>query len=197
MATAVQIPSDVQDAGPDAVKRYRKCIRNGESPRFAEMLALRAAPRAKTDETYLAQLNRERRGTTLADQFRGNEPMLEHRIAQAKRQGYTPKATDFYDSSLARFPGDKRAFLNNTNGISGLKRQMRESGEGFIQSHDLTVPQNTDIAPRPPKKLAEDIVDRIETRMVQEDPGLATKDRRELRSMIKDKHGSNEKGAVE
>ena len=130
MRKTIEIPDEIMLAGGDVLDRYKRMIRNGESPRFAEMCALRSAPRLDTDTSYIAKMNRERGGMTLAEQFRGNEPVLQHRIEQAKKEGFSPSASDFYEPLLARYPGDSRAWIGAAQGISEIRRRMAEAGEG-------------------------------------------------------------------
>jgi hypothetical protein len=194
-ATA-QIPSDIIELGAAAIDFYVGLLDKGQSESMAEILTVRQAPGLRTEASESAARNQARGGSTLADQFRGAENLLEYRVAQAKKQGYTPNATDYYDSSVARFPGDKRAWLSGQQSAGDVKRDIASHGGGMMKGGDVTLAPETDVAPTPPKKLNERIVSRIEQRMVAEDPGLATKDRRELRESIKDKHGSNDKEAV-
>jgi len=58
----VPLPYDIEQARPEVQEFYRKLIYNGESPRLAEMLALRSAPRCMTDDVFFG-------GQTLASQF--------------------------------------------------------------------------------------------------------------------------------
>jgi len=191
------IPEDVTLAGDQAVEAYRRMVASGESPQFAEMLALRAAPRVNTDTSMIAQQNQSRRGSTLADQFRGNENILAEKIKTARKHGYTPKSTDYYEATRARFPGDPRAFTGATQTIGDVARDMESSGDGLSRGDRAVVRGRTDVAPTPPKKLSEKLTSEIYDNMIRKDPSLATKDRREMRSMIKEKHGSPLKEAVE
>lgn len=191
------IPSDVISAGSDAIRMYSRMIRNGESPRLAEMLALRSAPRVNTDTSMVAQQNQARRGSTLADQFRFNENILEEKIRVAKKHGYSPRATDYYDATRARFPGDPRAFTGSSQTIGDIARDMERTGDGMASGDRVVVKPRTDVAPTPPKKLSEKITDTVYKKMVKDDPSLLLKDRREVRSMIKEKHGSRLPEAVE
>jgi hypothetical protein len=194
-ATA-QIPSDILQLGAAAVDFYVDCLDRGQSESMAEILTMQQAPGLRTEASEIAARNQSRGGNTLADQFSGAENLLEYRVAQAKRQGYTPNATDYYDSSVARFPGDKRAWLSGKQSAGDVRRDIASHGGGMMKGGDVTLSPNTDVAPTPPKKLNERIVSRIEQKMVADDPSLKEMDRMELRESIKDKHGSNDKEAV-
>lgn len=197
MEIQINIPADIEAAGPDVIEHYLSLIDSGQSASFAGIIAMRKTPGLKTDSAMVAAQNQERGGATLADQFRGNENLLQYRIQQARKNGYEPKATDFYNSSMARFPGDPRAFTGASQSIGDIKRDMARTGDGLAVGDRVIQAQETDVAPEPPKKLAEHIVTRIQKQRIEADPGLAHKDQRELRSQIKDEHGSKDKEAVE
>jgi len=88
----------------------------GESHRLAEMLALRRGPTLATDTTFL------RGAGTLRDQFGGNDGELNRVVKAAKEQGYTPKATDFYEPSLANQCGDPAAFIPHDDPKNYVRR---------------------------------------------------------------------------
>ena len=56
--TTTELPYDVANASPAAQQRYLANIAEGMTPRMAEMLALRKAPRVMTDSVFF-----EGRGT--------------------------------------------------------------------------------------------------------------------------------------
>ncbi len=200
IAAEITIPADIESAGGHVIEYYLHLLDCGQSESMAGILAMRKAPGLRTEATQIAAQNQQRGGATLAEQFKGNENLLQYRIQQARKHGYSPKATDYYDATLVRpeiGPGDPRAWIGSTHSLSDVKREMSRSGDGLESGGKVAVKRNTDVAPEPPKKLAEHIVDRIEKRIVKEDPKVAMMDRRERRSMIKDKHGSSSKDAVE
>jgi len=193
----IEIPWDVEELGGSAIEFYLMMLDKGESPSMAALLATRRTPGLNTDTSRTAAENQSRGGTTLADQFKGNENLLQYRIQQARKHGYNPSASDYYDSTRARFPGDPRAFTGSKQSLDDVKRDMLRTGDGMAKGNSTVVSQETDVAPTPPKKLAEDLVDEIQRQKIAEDPGLAFKDQRELRSQIKHEHGNNAKDAVE
>jgi len=193
---ATIIPSDIEDAGPNVVEYFLMLIDRGESPTMAEIFTMRQAPGIRTEASEIAAQNQARGGNSLGTQFRGNQNLLDYRIKQARKHGYNPSATDYYDCTVANFPGDPKAWTGAKQTKGDVRREIAKYGGGMVKGDDITLAPNTDVAPTPPKKLAEKIVTRIEQQMVKDDPGLAFKDRRELRESIKDKHGSQATEAV-
>ena len=196
MIATIQIPSEVEDAGPDAAEFYQMLLERGESPVFAEILTMRQAPGIRTEASEVAAQNQARGGSSLGTQFSGNQHLLDYRIRQARRNGYNPSPSDYYDATKASFPGDPNAWMGAKQTQGDVRRSIERRGGGMIKGDDITLAPNTDVAPTPPMKLNPRIVDRIEKRMVADDPGLVHKDRRELRESIVDKHGSNSTEAV-
>jgi len=92
---------------PDPAQQhaYVTMRRRGESHNIAEMCALQAVPKLRTDTTFLAGVG------TLQSQFSDNEAELHRVVKDAKKQGYTPKSTDYYCPSLAKRCGDPEAFV--------------------------------------------------------------------------------------
>ncbi len=178
-----QVPRDVADRGAACVKLYKKCLKNGCSPRFAEMLALQQAPRGFTDDVFLAQ-----RGTL--DQQIKDPEALRRITSNARKKGYAPKPTDYYDPGVARYPGDPEAFFNHGQGRGKLKEVLESRG---VESEGAVTTKRREPLVEPKKRvhrLHPRLVKRHMQRMVKENPDLARKDKREMVHEIVTKHGS-------
>jgi len=101
---------------------YLESRRLGESHSIAEMLALRQLPGVSTDRELFAG-----RGT-LADQFKGEEHVLEQLSRKAAANGRKPQYTDLYEPSLAAYPGDPEAFIPASGGRSHIAEVCRRRG---------------------------------------------------------------------
>lgn len=186
MRTKKSIPSDVQAAGPAVVAHYRQCLKNGCSPKFAEMLAMRSAPRSMTDDVFLAG-----RGT-LDSQIK-DKRALGKIVENAKKAGYTPSANDYYDPGVARFAGDPEAFFSHGSGRGKLKRVLERRGVESDGSVNAVVTKRREPLSDPKKplhKLHPRMVQRHLRRMIRENPDLARKNKAELKHEIIQKHGS-------
>ena len=175
------IPYDVQQAGPEAVAFYESCIARGESPRLAEMLALRAAPRCMTDSVFTAGKG------TLAQQFDGDEKVLEKTIKLAGKYGYKPNANDVYISQLAAFPGDPKAFVPSGDARGHIKKVCEERGwacEGGVKVK--AGPKRE----RKSTKLSPDLVEQNVQKMIRKNPDLKRVPKRELAAEATLKHGA-------
>lgn len=180
------IPQEIVNMGPQAIGIYENAIKNGTSPRMAEMFASRKAPGGGiTTDVFMA----DSPALHLRDQFDGDEWRLSRVINGAKRAGFTPNATDRYIPTVARFEGDPRAFINHKHTLGDLKRELEDAGveaEGAVNTSGRNAP------PAKPQltRLAPQIVERIRKRMVKENPDLAHSDQKQLRQEIVEKHGS-------
>ena len=117
------IPSEVKEAGPEAVKIYRTAIKNGSTERGATMYALKAGPRLMTDAVYL-----EGQGT-LEKQFRGDPGGLKMVLDGAKKKGFVPSMNSVYEPGLASCTGDPVAFVQ---GRGDIKRACEINNQASI-----------------------------------------------------------------
>jgi hypothetical protein len=147
------------------------------------MLAFQRPPRALTDRELF-----EGQGT-LADQF-GDEATLNGMLKIAKSQGFTPGANDIYNSALADFPGDKKAYIPPTGGRGYIEKVCREKGvpcDGLVKVEGRE-PERDPLESAP--SLSPRIVDEEIRSRTRRDPSLALKDQGELRHEIVAKHGA-------
>lgn len=176
------IPIDVERAGPKAVALYREIIASGESQNFAEMIACRQAPGVQTDNTFLAGIG------TLRDQFDGDDFTLNEVVQVAQASGYSPKSSDFYNESLARFPGDPEAFLHAGQGRDHIKKVCEKRGTGCRGAVNV---KGRGLEKDPfegPPKLAPDLVNEEINRRVAANPDEGRRPRKELAAEVVDKH---------
>jgi hypothetical protein len=178
----IEVPFDVAAAGAGA--HYAECIRNGCTPRMAEMLAMRQAPRGMTDDVYMAGM--QKIGTTLDKLNRFDR---ERMLGEARKHGYTIKGSEVYEPGVARFPMDPKAMFDHGRGLGDMKKLLEKRG---VESHGhFTTKGRNDKPPERQKhQLHPRLVKRHLQRMVKDDPSLALKNRRELVESIIDKHGS-------
>lgn len=155
-------------SGDPAIQQcYLECLRNGCAPRLAEMLALQQPPGCQTDREFTLGQG------TLAQQFDGEEQVLEQLVAKSKRMGYTPDYTDVYTPTLVRpevGPGDPQAFVPAVNGRSHVKRVLERnnwSGYGMVNR------KRVEVEPEPGPPIDPEIVGREVGRMIHENPSLA------------------------
>lgn len=149
---------------------YRAMVDAGQSPVFAHMAVTRKPSGGETDKTFMA------RSVGIADQPL-DDYTREHIASRSRRHGYKPRATDTYEPLAAAYPGDPAAFTNHGEGREKIKRARRRfdaptEGDPHERVYDLHP----------------DIVERNRAKLLQDDPGLAEKDQREVSEMIVDKH---------
>lgn len=179
------IPTEVQAAGPEAVRRYKRCLKSGGSERLAEMLALRQAPRCKTDDTFLS-------GVGTLDQQVKNDIVRDDLVANAREYGYEPKPTDYYMGSMVppgEKPGHPFAWFNHGAGRGELKKRARKLADLGYSSHGEYEVRGRDIEPTH-VRLADDIVQQIYQERCQADPAVTLRDKREVCEQIVDEHGA-------
>ena len=146
------------------------------------MLRDRRAPRCNTDSTFFAGVG------TLANQFKARPQVLEQMVKNAKAHGYTPNVNDFYNPTLANFQGDPEAFIPASGGRGYVRALCEKRGTGCEGA--VTV-KARDAEPPPPKiRLAADLVAAKLLAHLTKHPEDRRKPRRELESMIVEKHGS-------
>jgi hypothetical protein len=101
----------------------------GSSQSLAEMFALQAAPLPKTDSTFLSGFGAN------GAQFQGG-PMAEEqgnhykRVAEAGGQNVTGKV---YLASLAKYPGDPRAWISDRGDVRRVVEERGWTCEGDVQ----------------------------------------------------------------
>jgi len=130
-------------------EHYDECIRNGCSPKLAEMFSTGQAPSPRTDNTFLeGRWNQFEKTPWLGDAYK--------RVADA--HGFDVKGK-VYLSQLAEFPGDPRAWVS---GRGDVQKVCEERGWGCSGSVSVKA-QGIDQEPKQ-VAIADDIVqDRVES----------------------------------
>lgn len=147
-----------------------------------QMLEHQSPPRIMTDDVFLS-------GVGTLDQQIKDPHHLNHIISNAKKNGYTPKPTDYYVASLAKFPGDPAAFLNHGEARGKARKVLEQRGESAEGAVNVKGREPESDPHEPIHKLNPKIVDRIAKRKIRENPDLAKLDKRDLAADIVAKHG--------
>ena len=177
------MPEQISD-NPEIQARYEKMIRNGVSPKLAEMFALQKAPQSLTDRELFQGYG------PLESQFAGDPIGLAQVVRTAKRHGYKPNANDVYIAPLARFPGDPQAFVPPTGGRGYIKKLCEQRGwacDGVVKVKAKPLDKEPESIP-----LAKDIVDEEVNARIQRNPDLKKKPRKELEAQVIEEHGSKD-----
>jgi len=184
MNQPIDIPDDITEAGPNVVAAYCNMVAQNTSPRLAEMLALRQAPRCMTDSVFFSSVG------TLDKQFGNDTESLNRTVSIAKKHGYTPNPNDYYNASLANFVGDPKAFIPATGGRGHIQKVCEERGTACSGAVTVKARQpDSDPLDNPKCKLNPRIVNRKVNQMIANNPVLAHKNRRDLVSRVVEKHG--------
>lgn len=183
MSTVAELPLDIARAPESVQARFLEMLADGVSPRMAEMFALRAAPRVMTDSVYFASQG------SLDKQFdKAPCGQLDSLIAAAASHGFKPGIHDVYDSGLADFFGDPKAFVPPTGGRNHIRRICEERGVSNYGPVQVRAPEREN----PPEmtRLAPDLAEEIVNGMLRANPELAHQaDRRELLAEAVHQHG--------
>jgi len=163
---------------------YLKMREQGESAKMAAMLALQRSTGISTDDTFFSG------SKPLYDQF-GSQKHLDRYLGYAKKQGFTPPVNSTYFANLARFPGDKEAWVTRAMGRSYIRKLIEQRGGKMDASMNAVwnEPENDPLDAKNCTPLGDDIVKRYGDRMVKKDPSLGQLSRRELREKVIEKHG--------
>lgn len=181
---------------PTQIAFYDKCIQNGCTPKFAEMLALRSPPGVKTDSTYLSN---SQSITQVVNNGNYNDRVLMRRtIEAAQRRGFTPGKHDVYEPQLAKFPGDPAAFVPPDAPRHHIQKVCEARGlecSGAVN----TKHRQPESDPMDVSGLGEDLIQDHLAKVVKANPELTAKGNkkgrkalREARSNIIAKHGKNQ-----
>jgi hypothetical protein len=196
--SAEEITESFADADPELLKRcdewvqpnvtrgaiYYKMRSSGESEKMAAMLALQRSTGISTDDTFFSG------SKPLYDQFE-SQKHLDRFLGYAKAQGFTPPVNSTYFPNLARFPGDKEAWVTRAMGRSYIRKLIEQRGGKMDASMNATwnEPESDPLEAKNCTPLGDDIVKRYSDRMVKKDPSLSRLSRRELREKVIETHG--------
>lgn len=148
---------------------YEACRKNGCTHELAEMLATRSFPGTKgTDRAFMEGRHRD------GSQFEGLPDIVgKEYVRKALAAGVNP-AGKYYSGTLARFPGDPRAWID---GLDDARRVAKERGVGLSGAINVKTPEGCESRDPAPYRVADDIVQRHVANRVADEPALA--DRRE------------------
>jgi len=155
----------------------------GSNDSFAAMISLQQGPGLDTDDVFFSGQK------PLYDQF-GSQKHLDRYLKASKAQGFTPPVNSTYFPNLARFPGDKEAYVTRAQGRSYIKKLCESRGwacEGGVNVAHRQ-PESDPYAKENCVPLGEDFIREREAKALRENPKV---DRRELRERIIEKHGSS------
>jgi len=182
-SSLIKHPDEDSTFGVTRLALYIRARRMGQSHRFAEMIASQSPPRCMTDDVFFAGMQPWTADCT---------PQRKAKIlAAAKAQGFTPSPDAIYHPGLARFPGDKEAFFTRSQG-RGYIKQLCER-RGWAAEGAVTVaarqPEDDMLAPKHCVPLSENIVREKAMDMIQENPGLKSLNRKQLREKVLERYG--------
>ena len=150
---------------PEVQARYEEMRRNGESHAMAEMLATRSFPGLRTDSEF-------NKGRCNGNQFEETPWLGDYYRARAEEAGVSVTGK-YYQSTLARFPGDPEAWVGGRGDVEKICLQRGWGCEGSVQ---------VDVGERPPipdVPLAEDLIQREVAASLKENPYQRIEDVRE------------------
>jgi hypothetical protein len=143
--------------------RYEAMLRDGVSPRLADMLANQQPPRGKDNTSWLAANSHAIGGGDLG-------ATRNHHEALARDAGVSTGGK-IYMPDLAKFSGDPRAWVADH---SEYKNRLEARGDGWSDGTQSVQPRN-DVAPAPNIDIADDLVEERALAMIQDNPGLLHK----------------------
>jgi hypothetical protein len=150
----------------DVQRRYEELCLGGMAPKLAECLATRSWPGFNgTNRAF-------NRGRANGNQFE-NCPGLGNyyrRIAEA--QGVSTNG-HYYCHGLGRYPGDPRAWVQDTSDVLRIARERNLNIDGIV-TH-----RADPVTPTPDVPLAEDIWERATQDLLAENPDMRYEDARE------------------
>ena len=187
MTSTPDIPIDIAVAGDDAVIFYLYLVEDkNQSPKMAEMLSLRQAPRVMTDDVMMQGVR------TISHMYEKDPAMTDRLCKIAMKRGYKPKSSDFYNSAIANSHGDPMAFLNHGQGRGHIKKVLESrgmSGEGLVSVKGRE-PESDPLAKDKQVPLAPDLVENIRKKKIRQNPDLKHTNQQNLRAEIIEKHGA-------
>ena len=120
------------------IAKFRRLVASGESPRIAEICALRTAPGGKTDKAHFKGLNLAHLAKTIGPSY------VEKITAQARAAGISVGENSFYNGSLAdkRGGGDPGAWIRTGEGRAKLKETALSRGMATADGDEVQFGQS-------------------------------------------------------
>ena len=179
---SIDVPKDVHNAGPQAVRIYKQAIANGTKPRMAEMFAMRQAAGLETDTVFQKGFG------TLLNQFGNSKRSLERHVKACQRQGYTPGVNDIYLPTIAEKYADPKAHVKTIGEAVKLCEQrgvpLEINGKQVLKGREAERDWMADACP-----LADQFVVEAAPALIAKDPKLAKASLEEMRAAAVDVHG--------
>ncbi len=182
---------------PSQIEFYNQCIRNGCTPKFAEMLTYQQPPGVVTDATFVAAAKERTIRHVINNGTYADRMLMRKTLAAARKQGYKPNPNDIYEPQLAKKPGDPAAFIPAGNARGHVKAVCEARGMACEGSVNVRHRQPEHDPLGAPKGLAEDLISEKVDAHVQENPALQKLKKkarrtayRNLREKIIHTHGS-------
>lgn len=167
--------------GSTRLALYVRLRREGKDHRWSDMMASQRAPRGMTDSVFFE--GGKRAGDEFDDQY------LNKIVTASKKRGFNPPENARYFPSLARFRGDPEAWVSHSQGRGYIRKLCEKRGwacEGAVNL-EARQPESDPYAKSVP--MHRNLVRQYAREMINANPELKRKSRRELRQMILDKHG--------
>lgn len=177
------------------IEHFIQCIESGSTPDFATQLVAQACGASRmgvgiTDTVFIQDQNRW--GRSILERHNGDHRAVERLRKALAKNGYALKSDDHYIPTMGLPFGHPDAIVNNTQGLSEMKRKAEARGKEC--QGEINVEDREKGRPVPIKhQLNPKIVERIRERKIKENPDLAHKDQRELRAQIIHDHGTKKK----
>ena len=123
---------------------------------------------------------------TLADQFKGEEVMLDEVVTTATRLGYKPNIHDVYKPALANCVGDPAAFVPCDDPENHVLNVCKARGDDCRGVVNYKAPKR-DPGPDTGPPIDEELIQAGVNELIHEDPSLASK-RDQVRKEFIDRH---------
>jgi hypothetical protein len=173
----MELSFEIARASHEAQEHYRKLIADGQSPRFAEMCALQAAPAVHgTNDNWM----RGRRDGNWMDSL--PKKQAQWMLREAKAAGIDPTGK-YYMSGIA----DSRAHLDPEAWVSGKDDVLRVAKKRRLEVKgqiNYTPPEGVE-PPKRTKGLNPKLVKELAKREAASEPGLS---RQAAEQRIREKH---------
>ena len=146
-----ELPHDIANASTEVQRHYLKCIAAGQSPRFAEMVALQQPPGTKgTDRAFLEGRNNQE---WLDDMPKRQANYI---LKEAKAAGIST-AGKVYMSGLADKRGwcDPSAWISDVSDIKKVAKARNLQVRGIVDiDAEQAPPKRVDLNPKIARELA-------------------------------------------
>lgn len=163
----IDLPYDIANASPEVQRHYRKMISEGQSPRFAEMCSLQAAPAVHgTNDSWM----KGRRDGNWMDAL--PEKQAKWMLKEAKAAGISTEGK-YYVSGLADKRGhlDGEAWVSDKDDVLRVAKKRKLELKGQISY----TPPEPDGPPKRQNGLNPKLVRELAKKECRAEPGLSLK----------------------